>query len=140
MEEELRKSVGHRLLAGGILMPRSKEKVVEQIRRAGFRVSQTMRNHLAADALCARSSFSSIQPLRLGALRGHPDADFRSPRGAFGIFLREMKLVSWNVNGIRSVLGKGFSRFSRQEPKLTSVCLQETKAREDQVGVMFDGY
>lgn len=50
-----------------------------------------------------------------------------------------MKLVSWNVNGIRSVLGKGFHDFLA-EAKAEVVCLQETKAREDQVGVKFDGY
>lgn len=50
-----------------------------------------------------------------------------------------MKLVSWNVNGIRSVLGKGFHDFLKGA-KADIVCLQETKAREDQVGVMFDGY
>ncbi len=50
-----------------------------------------------------------------------------------------MKLVSWNVNGIRSVLGKGFHDFLTGA-EADIVCLQETKAREDQVGVMFDGY
>jgi len=50
-----------------------------------------------------------------------------------------MKLVSWNVNGIRSVLGKGFHDFVR-EAKADVICLQETKAREEQVGATFEGY
>ncbi len=38
-----------------------------------------------------------------------------------------MKLISWNVNGIRSVYNKGFLEwFARESPDIT--CLQETKA------------
>ncbi|MFZ4681706.1 MAG: exodeoxyribonuclease III [Terrimicrobiaceae bacterium] len=50
-----------------------------------------------------------------------------------------MKLVSWNVNGIRSVLGKGFYDFVAGA-KADVICLQETKAREEQVGSTFEGY
>lgn len=43
-----------------------------------------------------------------------------------------MKLLSWNVNGIRAVLGKGFGEFvAAQQPDI--LCLQETKARPEQV-------
>ena len=43
-----------------------------------------------------------------------------------------MKLLSWNVNGIRAVLGKGFGEFvAAENPDI--LCLQETKAREEQV-------
>ncbi len=43
-----------------------------------------------------------------------------------------MRLVSWNVNGIRSALGKGFLDFlTRAEADI--ICLQETKARPEQV-------
>jgi exodeoxyribonuclease-3 len=43
-----------------------------------------------------------------------------------------MKLLSWNVNGIRAVLGKGFGEFvATEQPDI--LCLQETKAREEQV-------
>ena len=39
-----------------------------------------------------------------------------------------MKLVSWNVNGLRAVLGKGFFYFFVQEsPDIP--CLQETKVQ-----------
>jgi exodeoxyribonuclease-3 len=42
-----------------------------------------------------------------------------------------MKLISWNVNGIRSVYNKGFLEwFTRESPDI--VCLQETKAIFDQ--------
>jgi exodeoxyribonuclease-3 len=43
-----------------------------------------------------------------------------------------VKLISWNVNGIRSILGKGLLEFwSAEKPDI--LCLQETKARPDQV-------
>lgn len=43
-----------------------------------------------------------------------------------------MKIISWNVNGVRAIVKKGF--FDNLE-KLNAdiVCLQETKAQEDQV-------
>jgi len=43
-----------------------------------------------------------------------------------------MKLVSWNVNGMRSILGKGLTGFLRAEDA-DVYCFQETKAREEQV-------
>jgi exodeoxyribonuclease-3 len=43
-----------------------------------------------------------------------------------------MKLVSWNVNGVRSALGKGLLDWIRRE-RADVVCLQETKARPEQV-------
>lgn len=43
-----------------------------------------------------------------------------------------MKLISWNVNGIRAVWKKGFSQWLLQEnPDV--LCLQETKASVDQL-------
>ncbi len=43
-----------------------------------------------------------------------------------------MKLLSWNVNGIRATIGKGFGEFvSMEKPDI--LCLQETKARPEQV-------
>ncbi len=42
-----------------------------------------------------------------------------------------MKIISWNVNGIRSVYKKGFLEwFTRESPDI--LCLQETKAEFDQ--------
>jgi exodeoxyribonuclease-3 len=43
-----------------------------------------------------------------------------------------MKLLSWNVNGLRAVLGKGFGEFMTAE-RPDILCLQETKARPEQV-------
>ena len=43
-----------------------------------------------------------------------------------------MKLISWNVNGIRAVIAKNFGEFVTTEmPDI--LCLQETKARPEQV-------
>lgn len=43
-----------------------------------------------------------------------------------------MKIVSWNVNGIRAAMGKGFREFVESEqPDI--LCLQETKAEPQQV-------
>ena len=43
-----------------------------------------------------------------------------------------MKLISWNVNGIRAVLNKGFMDFIKsEEPDI--LCIQETKASKEQV-------
>lgn len=43
-----------------------------------------------------------------------------------------MRLLSWNVNGIRSVHKKGFCAwFENESPDI--LCLQETKAQEDQI-------
>lgn len=51
-----------------------------------------------------------------------------------------MKLYSWNVNGIRAVLNKGaFQAFMAQhQPDV--ICLQETKAKPDQVEIDLPGY
>lgn len=50
-----------------------------------------------------------------------------------------MKIVSWNVNGIRSVLGKGFLDFL-VEADADIICVQEIKARAEQVTAEFPGY
>ncbi|KAF0093699.1 MAG: exodeoxyribonuclease III [Puniceicoccaceae bacterium 5H] len=43
-----------------------------------------------------------------------------------------MKIVSWNVNGLRSVLGKGLADYIQQEQP-DVLCLQEIKASPDKV-------
>ena len=43
-----------------------------------------------------------------------------------------MKLISWNVNGIRAVMKKGFMEWLYEEDP-DVLCLQETKAQDDQV-------
>lgn len=43
-----------------------------------------------------------------------------------------MKIITWNVNGIRSLVQKGFHEFlERENPDI--LCLQETKAHPDQL-------
>ena len=50
-----------------------------------------------------------------------------------------MKLISWNVNGIRACLEKGFlDTFSALDADF--FCLQETKAQPHQVALELDGY
>lgn len=50
-----------------------------------------------------------------------------------------MKFVSWNVNGLRAVCGKGFDQiFSGFDAD--AVCLQETKLQQGQIDLSFDGY
>lgn len=50
-----------------------------------------------------------------------------------------MKIISWNVNGIRSILKKGFVEFVLKE-KPDILCLQETKASPDQVEIDLPQY
>jgi exodeoxyribonuclease-3 len=50
-----------------------------------------------------------------------------------------MKFVSWNVNGIRSVLKKGFLDFAA-DAGADVICLQETRAEPSQVELDLPGY
>lgn len=50
-----------------------------------------------------------------------------------------MKLISWNVNGIRACLQKGFLEFLNKEMP-DFLCLQETKLQEGQLDLEADGY
>ena len=50
-----------------------------------------------------------------------------------------MKIISWNVNGIRAVMKKGFPDFVKKyDPDI--LCLQETKAHPDQVDELLHDY
>lgn len=50
-----------------------------------------------------------------------------------------MKLISWNVNGLRACVGKGFKdAFSKLDADF--FCLQETKLQDGQIDIAFDGY
>ena len=50
-----------------------------------------------------------------------------------------MKLISWNVNGLRACVGKGFEEsFKMMDADF--FCLQETKMQEGQLDLNFDGY
>ena len=50
-----------------------------------------------------------------------------------------MKLISWNVNGIRACVGKNFMEFFN-EVNADIFCLQETKLEENQIDLQLDGY
>ncbi len=50
-----------------------------------------------------------------------------------------MKFVSWNVNGLRAIVGKGFEDTFKQFDA-DFVCLQEIKLQEGQLDLHFDGY
>ena len=50
-----------------------------------------------------------------------------------------MKLISWNVNGLRAVMKKNFFEFVREaDPDI--LCIQETKMQEGQAEVDLEGY
>ncbi len=50
-----------------------------------------------------------------------------------------MKLISWNVNGLRACMGKGFLDFLKASDA-DIVCLQETKMQREQADFIIDGY
>lgn len=50
-----------------------------------------------------------------------------------------MKLISWNVNGFRAVLKKGFEDFFGRV-NADIFCIQETKMQQGQAEVHYDGY
>lgn len=50
-----------------------------------------------------------------------------------------MKFISWNVNGLRACVGKGFAEaFASLNADF--FCLQETKMQHGQLDLQFDGY
>ena len=50
-----------------------------------------------------------------------------------------MKLISWNVNGLRAVMNKGFKEFF-ESIDADAICLQETKLQEGQIEFAPEGY
>ena len=54
-----------------------------------------------------------------------------------------MKLISWNVNGLRAIINKGFEEFFKGI-NADIFCIQETKMQEEQleekINTIFDGY
>lgn len=50
-----------------------------------------------------------------------------------------MKLISWNVNGIRACVSKNFMDFFN-EVDADIFCLQETKLQENQIDLQLEGY
>ena len=53
--------------------------------------------------------------------------------------MAKMKLISWNVNGLRAILNKGFEEnFNKLNADI--FCIQETKMQPEQLDLNFDGY
>ena len=50
-----------------------------------------------------------------------------------------MKLISWNVNGLRACVKKGFEDFFK-EADADIFCVQETKLQEGQIDFAPEGY
>lgn len=50
-----------------------------------------------------------------------------------------MKLISWNVNGIRACVNKGFIEFFK-DIDADIFCIQETKCQPNQIELEFEGY
>ncbi|MFL0247663.1 exodeoxyribonuclease III [Candidatus Clostridium stratigraminis] len=50
-----------------------------------------------------------------------------------------MKLVSWNVNGIRAAMQKGFLDYFKEEDA-DIFCIQETKLQAEQINLELEGY
>ena len=50
-----------------------------------------------------------------------------------------MKLISWNVNGLRACMQKGFLDFFK-EINADFFCIQETKMQEGQLDLNIEGY
>ncbi|WP_298042869.1 exodeoxyribonuclease III, partial [uncultured Clostridium sp.] len=50
-----------------------------------------------------------------------------------------MKLISWNVNGIRACVQKGFLDFFK-EIDADIFCIQESKCQEGQISLELEGY
>jgi exodeoxyribonuclease III len=70
------------------------------------------------------------KPARVGNINFTFYDDSRSPKVSSN--LRVMKLISWNVNGLRSILKKSFLEFlDAERPDI--LCLQETKCTPDVV-------
>ncbi|MCI8530832.1 MAG: exodeoxyribonuclease III [Lachnospiraceae bacterium] len=50
-----------------------------------------------------------------------------------------LKMISWNVNGLRACMQKGFMEYFQQEDA-DVFCLQETKLQEGQISLELPGY
>ncbi|MDF2870071.1 MAG: xth [Anaerocolumna sp.] len=50
-----------------------------------------------------------------------------------------MRFISWNVNGLRACLGKGFEEFFKEQDA-DFFCIQETKMQKEQWEHAFEGY
>ncbi len=53
--------------------------------------------------------------------------------------MERFKFISWNVNGLRACLTKGFMDFFESE-QADAFCVQETKMQPDQAEIVTEGY
>ena len=53
--------------------------------------------------------------------------------------MSKLKMISWNVNGLRACMGKGFMDFF-DEVNADIFCLQETKLQEGAIDWNKEGY
>lgn len=56
-----------------------------------------------------------------------------------GQWMAQKKLISWNVNGLRACVTKGFEEYFRSADA-DIFCIQETKLQEGQINLSFEGY
>ena len=56
-----------------------------------------------------------------------------------GSYRNMKKLISWNVNGLRACMGKGFLDFLKEEDA-DVFCIQESKLQEGQIALDLPGY
>ncbi len=54
--------------------------------------------------------------------------------------MAELKIYSWNVNGIRAVMRKGLFMPFIEEHRPDILCIQETKAQPEQIELKLPGY
>ena len=50
------------------------------------------------------------------------------------------KLISWNVNGLRAVVSKGFFTEFIENEQPDALCVQETKLQAGQISLDLKGY
>jgi len=50
-----------------------------------------------------------------------------------------MKIATWNVNGLRACMGKGFQEYLTGSD-IDIICVQETKMQKEQADISFPGY
>ena len=79
---------------------------------------------------------------RSGSYRGHSRGSINNYGNVISQERKDnnlMKFISWNVNGLRACINKGFEQFFK-EADADVFCIQETKLQPEQVEIAFEGY
>ena len=96
---------------------------------------------LEAEQVITSGAFRSAAARELAPSARGDGPDGRGPRSDDCSALRNIsRIFSWNVNGIRAVLRKGALQKFLQEYQPDILCLQEIKAKPEQVDYDFPGY